>query len=165
MLAMTRQPHLRKTGVRTTAAMLLLSSTILGLVGCNSPREVVQSTWQITNVYTKPGTPSGLPDTVAGSATMVFGESTVAGFTGCSPFQGQVKFTKDGSAAPAAEADHVEFIRIEMREPECSGKERFYHDALAEMLQGGFSITHDGDELVFTQNGEDIDRPGFRLVD
>lgn len=155
-------PAFRRPVLRTIAVSL---GVTIALSACSSQSEVVQSTWQITNVYTTPGTPSGLPDSVAGTATMVFGESTVAGFTGCSPFQGQVSFTKDGSPTQADDADHVDFVRIEMREPNCDGKERFYHDALAEMLEGGFSISRDNEDLVFTKDGDEIDRPGFRLVD
>ena len=136
------------------------------LAGCSAAQpEVINSTWQITNVYTNPDTPSGLPDSVAGTATMVFGDSTVAGFTGCAPFQGRVSFTKDGAAAKPSEANHVDFHDMEIHEADCTGKERFFHDALADMLHGGFSMSRDGEDLILTTDGEDVDRPGIRLVD
>lgn len=136
------------------------------LTGCSAAQpEVVDSTWQITNVYTDPGTPSGLPDSVAGTATMLFGDSTVAGFTGCAPFQGRVTFTKDGEGSKPADADHVEFHDMEIKEADCDGKEKFFHDTLSDMLHGGFSMSRDGKDLVLTQDGEAIDRPGIRLVD
>ena len=75
----------RRIKAIAAAAVALSIGTLITACGSNDDTPVVQSTWQITNVYVDEQHPSVLPDSIAGKATMVFGESTIAGNGGISP--------------------------------------------------------------------------------
>lgn len=160
---------------RVIAAALLVAGGLgASLSACShNPQEALgsmQTSWQVTNVYTEPNTPSSLPPEIAGRAVMVFGDSTVTGDTGCAPFHGSASFTKDGKAAPADQADRVEFSHLDLdtkrvSDESCPGASRHFHDALVQLIQGPLKVRFEGDTgLVLTEDSERVNAPAMRLT-
>ena len=59
----------RRIKAIAAAAVALSIGTLITACGSNDDTPVVQSTWQITNVYVDEQHPSVLPDSIAGKAT------------------------------------------------------------------------------------------------
>lgn len=151
----------------TTALLVALGATAPALVACADRPPLVHGTaWQITDLYLEPGIPSTLPDTIAGRASLIFGETSVVGSTGCAPIQGAVTFTRDGQAASVENADTVTFDEVEFEVPgqHCVGQAAFIHDQLQSLLAGGFDLQRTSDhEMVLTRQAEEVDPPAIRL--
>lgn len=151
----------------TTALLVALGAATPALVACADQPPLVHGTaWQITDLYLEPGTPSALPDTIAGRATLIFGETSVVGSTGCAPIQGAVTFTREGQASSVENADAVIFeeVEFEVADQQCVGQAAFIHDQLHSLLSGGFDLERVSDhEMVLTQQAEEIDSPAIRL--
>ncbi|RNE49858.1 hypothetical protein C5L39_00330 [Corynebacterium alimapuense] len=138
------------------------------LSACTSPVEapVIGTTWQITNIWLEPGEPSGLPGSAAGRANLVFGETSITGYSSCSAIQGSVSFTKEGEPASAEEADAISFGQVEIEPPEDNCASIRTHEQLVELLSPGsaFDLRHQNDfELILTQQVEILDRPAIGL--
>lgn len=130
---------------------------------------VVGPLWAATDYYVAAGEPSALPQTVAGTVNVVFGESSAAGSTGCAQFQADVTFLADGEPARAADADELTVDAIDVRDvgAECAGSSRRIHEDLQEFYSPGSSleITRPGEsELVLTVSGAGIDPPTLRFA-
>jgi len=149
---------------RAVAAVLLAVSGAGSLVACGTPEPtVLGSTWQVTDVWVTPGDPSAVPD----GGTLVFGEASLAGSTGCAPIQGTVTFTRDGETVQAADADAVTVDRLEIDVPAADCPAAWTHELLTTMLGSGatFDLRQDTDtELVLTLRGEGVDRPAIGLA-
>ena len=156
----------RRIKAIAAAAVALGIGTLITACGSNDDTPVVQSTWQITNVYVDEQHPSVLPDSIAGKATMVFGESTIAGNSGCAPFQTRVNFTKDGQETSSAEATQVDFYRKKIDDPTgCTGADLYYHDSLTNMLDGTFDVQRKAaNELLLVKQTDVFNRPAIRLT-
>lgn len=145
---------------RALAAVLLAG----GLVACGTPEPtVLGSTWQVTDVWVTPGDPSAVPL----GGTLVFGEVSLTGSTGCAPIQGTVTFTRDGETVQAADAEAVTVDRLEIDAPAAGCPAARTHQLLTTMLQPGatFDLRQDTDtELVLTLRGEGVDRPAIGLA-
>lgn len=158
-------------GMRLAAAGAIAAAAV-SLAACsNDTQQVSDSNWQITDVYTTPGTPSAVDDSVAGAVTLNFGDKTVSGYTGCAPLNGIVKFTGgDGDQLAAPEdATKVEFTQVKFKpieDDQCQGKVRYMHDALVNMLvDGSFTIRHEGDGvMVLTEQSDAVDPRAIRLI-
>lgn len=114
----------------------------------------LSTTWQVTNVYVSPDTPSHVPE----PAYLVFGDSTVTGSTGCAEIQGRVSFSPD-----ANRPTHATFRDMNFSDVSCQGTQRFFHDHMAQMLDGEFEVKKENDEMLLTKT-DGLDRPGIRLV-
>ncbi|MFV8396043.1 META domain-containing protein [Corynebacterium hindlerae] len=133
------------------SAALLCAATV---TGCATSETPMSTTWQITNIYINPETPSEPPN----PAFMVFGNSTVTGNTGCSQFQGMVQFSPS-----VDEPERAQFRDMQFDVADCVGPQQFYHQKLTTILQGDFKVRRSEDEMVLTKVGE-LDPPGVRLV-
>lgn len=156
----------------TRVGLALIAATCLApLAACaDDSTAVADATWQVTDVYTTPGTPSAVDDSVAGAVELGFGGKSVTGFSGCSPLAGMVAFTDESGAAAAPEdATHATFSQMQFRpidESQCTGRVRYIHDALVDLLYDGtFSIRHEGSgEMVLQEDKGDADPRAIRLV-
>ncbi|MGD7001413.1 hypothetical protein [Corynebacterium halotolerans] len=154
---------------RVGGALLAVTAAAPILTACGGPdpqSQITGTSWQITELYLEPGTPSTLPDLVAGRASLIFGEHSVAGSTGCAPIQGQVTFTADGEVSAARDADRVSFDRTEIEVPAdgCVGQAMFTHERISGLLTGEFEIARLSDyELALTQVSDEIDPPAIHL--
>lgn len=148
-------------------AALVLGTPLLAACGtADTSSQITGTNWQITNLHLAPETPSALPDLVAGRASLVFGQRSVAGSTGCAPLQGQVTFSADGEPATAADADRVSFDLMEVEVPaeECVGQAMFTHQELSRLLDGEFDLAQLSDhELALTKVSDEVDPPVIRL--
>ncbi|MHA2789809.1 hypothetical protein ACXZ66_11830 [Corynebacterium sp. S7] len=141
------------------------------LVGCSSqPQEdsMVGPTWQIVSLYTTPGSPDELPQSAAGAARIVFGESSIVGNTGCFPFQAAVRFTTGGEEVATIDAAEMTIDNIEYLESgSCEGGSQYVHDELSGLLSkdSTFDIKHLTDtEIVLTKADSGIEPPSIRLM-
>ncbi|WP_018297362.1 hypothetical protein [Corynebacterium lubricantis] len=155
---------MRKAVIGTIAAATLL-------VGCSSQPEensMVGPTWQVVSLYTTPGSPDELPQSAAGAARFVFGESSIAGNTGCSPFQAAVRFTNGEEEVATIDASEMTFENIEyMDTSSCDGGSQYVHDELHGLftIDSTFEIDHLTDtEIVLTKADSGIEPPSIRLM-
>lgn len=161
---MTRLLTRRTT--RLFAALLLSTPVLAACAEADTASPITGTNWQITNLFLAPETPSALPDLVAGRASLVFGQRSVAGSTGCAPFQGQVTFSADGESANPENADRVSFDLMDIEAPaeDCAGQAMFTHQELSRLLDGEFDLELlSENELALTQVSEDVDPPAIRL--
>lgn len=140
---------------RAIAATLLSAAGLIGLASCTEPASGNVS-WQISQVYVTPDKPAGLPDNVM--ATMVLGNSTVTGNTGCAPFQGRITTDKPN------EASVITFQRMRYKEADCEGSARYFHDELVRLLDGEFTVKRSERELLLTKKTDGVTAPAIRLV-
>ncbi|MDO4631260.1 MAG: hypothetical protein Q4A82_03125 [Corynebacterium sp.] len=143
----------------------------LMLGACGSQEEIIDTSWQVANVYTTPDYPAAVPDAVAGAVTINFGASTISGFTGCAPLQGTVNFNREGQPATSVDGDalHVDDIKFRpIDEAQCTGHIRFVHDAIVKFFEHpDFRVTRPtGGELLLTVRSDNAyeDQPALRLV-
>lgn len=132
---------------------LAVALSALTLTACSTDIPV-SSTWQITNVYVKPDTPSNVPE----PAYLVFGETSVTGSTGCAQIQGRVSFSPSYDAPTS-----ISFRDMNFEETHCEGSQRYFHDQLVVLLSGEMAVKKQGDEMLLSKTGE-LDKPGVRLV-
>ena len=148
-------PRMSARRIKTiaAAAVALGIGTLITACGSNDDTPVVQSTWQITNVYVDEQHPSVLPDSIAGNS-------------GCAPFQTRVHFTKDGQETSSAEATQVNFYRKKIDDPAgCTGADLYYHDSLTNMLDGTFDVQRKAaNELLLVKQTDAFNRPAIRLT-
>lgn len=130
---------------------------------------IVGPLWTATNYYTSADEPSALPQTVAGTVNLVFGESSAAGSTGCAEFQADVTFFAGDKETRAEAADHVVIDDIKFRDVgiECSASSREIHDDLVEFFapEADLGLLRRGaTELVVTADTKAVDSPSLRLA-
>lgn len=154
-----------KTGAATAA--LLLSATLLSACGAESSSRITGGSWQISNLYLDPQNPSAVPEAVLGRASLVFGETSVVGDTGCSSFQGKVSFHRDGEVSRADEAEMLTFEEVHFNTPDpatCTGQVVHLDAQLRELLQGDFRLSEPEEfQLVLTRDSDEVDPPALRL--
>lgn len=154
-----------KAGAATAA--LLLTTTLLSACGEESSSRIAGGSWQISNLYLDPQNPSTIPETVLGQASLVFGETSVVGNTGCASFQGVVSFHRDGevSRADAAETLTFEEIHFDVPNPAtCTGQVVYLDSQLRELLQGDFRLSEPEEfQLVLTRDSDEVDPPALKL--
>ncbi|QGU05521.1 META domain-containing protein [Corynebacterium comes] len=143
-----------------------LAATLL-LAGCSSAptAEVAGSTWLVTDIWTTPGEPSALPEDTAGRARLAFGERSVSGHTGCAPFQGTVRFSREGEETDVESAHTLTVDRLEVRETEENCSAAWSHGQLTGLIEPGavFDVRHDDRSLVLTLRTDAVDRPAIGL--
>ncbi|MCK7675423.1 hypothetical protein [Corynebacterium pygosceleis] len=158
------------TRFRAPAAATALAAILL--TGCTQGQApVVSSNWQVTNVYTDAEHPSVLPDGLAGRTHLAFGDSTVAGDTGCSPFTGAVDFLDgNGERVAATDTTAATFVFRDLTvrgDGGCEGAELYFHDALLEILRAGelrVSRPQEGELLLTDATDTGVDKRGLRLT-
>lgn len=123
------------------------------VAGCSNDIPM-STTWQVSNVYVSPDTPSQVPE----PAYLVFGDSTVTGSTGCGELQGRVSFSPN-----AQHPERAMFRDMNVSDASCSGPQRFFHDQLVTLLTGEVEVKRERDEMLLTKT-DGVDRPGIRLV-
>lgn len=161
---MTRVLSRRTTGL--FAALLLSAPVLAACAESDTSSPITGTNWQITNLFLAPETPSALPDLVAGRASLVFGQSSAAGSTGCAPFQGQVTFSSDGEPTSPQDADRVSFDLMDIEVPVegCVGQAMFIHQELSRLLDGEFDLELlSENELALTKVSDAVDPPAIRL--
>ncbi|MGP6174577.1 hypothetical protein [Corynebacterium sp. A21] len=160
------RPHqLSKLGA--AFGVLLLTAPLLSACGGTQNSRIAGGSWQISDLYLDPEIPSGVPESIQGQASLVFGETSVVGNTGCAPFQGSVTFTQDGAAARADDADHISFDDVRFQDPDpatCTGQAVHVDQQLRELLSGEFTLSEPGEfELVLTRDTEEVNPPAIGL--
>lgn len=141
---------------------LLAAALTLPLAACTSApttSALTGSEWQVTNIYLKANEPSSLPPTLAGSVTLVFGEHTLTGYTGCANIQAITSFTED----------RLELTEVQLNPEDgspCTGTELAVHQKVSEILRGGpLTILHPSDsEMVLRADTGQPDPPALRLA-
>ena len=171
---MSELPLPRPIG-RSAAAVVAAAVACAGLVGCtdaDKPVPVMDTTWQITGVYTGTDLPPELPGDSAGKALVVFGDGGIVGNTGCGQFRADSVLTEK---EPDAGREHwgLSLSQLQFQEVDCQGAPRFFHDRIASILSSGhFSVTRDGTRalVVKAAPGPDaapedrLTAPALRLV-
>lgn len=157
----------RRGGARAAGA--LGAALAVGLLtACAQEPLIGETTWQVTAIYTEPGTTAAVPGPAAGLAQLAFGTSTVSGFTGCVPLQAEAAYTDAaGERRDPEDAERITFSRVTVDDApgDCVGGARHVHDELVALLDGPFEVSHPGDsEMVLTQVSDAIDAPAIRLV-
>ncbi|WP_151550463.1 MULTISPECIES: META domain-containing protein [Corynebacterium] len=153
--------------MRPYAAIATVLSLIL-LSGCGSEERpespITGPAWYITDVYTQPDSPSQLPDSIAGQAVMSLGEHTVAGDTGCAPFQAEVHYSHDGEGSTSADATHLRFDHLRIDDPTCEGAAQYFHEHIVSLLNSELDIEYKESSLLLRSSAEEIDAPALRLT-
>ncbi len=156
--------------------LAVLAITCAAVTACSDSNTITDTSWQVTDVYTTPDYPAEVPESIAGSVTVSFGNSTITGFTGCAPFNATVEFSRtDGDAlvpSTSGEADHMrvpEMVSDEQVSDDCTGHVRFIHDALLDFFQSGeFTISRPEETemiiTVATADAQAVDQPAIRLA-
>lgn len=153
--------------VGALGAALLLAVPLLSACGAEERSRISGGSWQISNIHLDPDTPSGIPESVMGRASLVFGETSVVGDTGCASFQGVVNFTRDGEASRADEADAVQFEEVRFDDPDpttCTGQAVYVDMQLRELLKENFLLSEPEEfQLVLTRDSDEFDPPAIVL--
>ncbi|MDK4278039.1 hypothetical protein R3O65_01775 [Corynebacterium pseudodiphtheriticum] len=156
---------------RQVLAGVLLSASV-GLAACGNEETgaLLDSTWQITHIYSAPEDPTEVPTDIAGVPRLGFSQNSMAGYTGCAPLQAQVSFSDDsGTSVAASEASFVllnEVISDEI-DTECTGTAAWIHSHIAGLLQSGnrFALHFDsrGELVMQLDDGQPINSPALRM--
>ena len=156
---------------RQVLAGVLLSASV-GLAACGNEETgaLLDSTWQITHIYSAPEDPTEVPTDIAGVPRLGFSQNSMAGYTGCAPLQAQVSFSDDsGASVAASEASFVllnEVISDEI-DTECTGTAAWVHSHIAGLLQSGnrFALHFDsrGELVMKLDDGQPINSPALRM--
>ncbi|MCG7252607.1 hypothetical protein [Corynebacterium pseudodiphtheriticum] len=156
---------------RQVLAGALLSASV-GLAACGNEETgaLLDSTWQITHIYSAPEDPTEVPTDIAGVPRLGFSQNSMAGYTGCAPLQAQVSFSDDsGASVAASEASFVllnEVISDEI-DTECTGTAAWVHSHIAGLLQSGnrFALHFDsrGELVMQLDDGQPINSPALRM--
>lgn len=156
---------------RQVLAGVLLSASV-GLAACGHEETgaLLDSTWQITHIYSAPEDPTEVPTDIAGVPRLGFSQNSMAGYTGCAPLQAQVSFSDDsGASVAASEANFVllnEVISDEI-DTECTGTAAWVHSHIAGLLQSGnrFALHFDsrGELVMQLDDGQPINSPALRM--
>lgn len=156
---------------RQVLAGVLLSASV-GLAACGNEETgaILDSTWQITHIYSAPEDPTEVPTDIAGVPRLGFSQNSMAGYTGCAPLQAQVSFSDDSGASVAAnDASFVllnEVISDEI-DTECTGTAAWVHSHIADLLQSGnrFALHFDsrGELVMQLDDGQPINSPALRM--
>lgn len=156
---------------RQVLAGVLLSASV-GLAACGNEETgaLLDSTWQITHIYSAPEDPTEVPTDIAGVPRLGFSQNSMAGYTGCAPLQAQVSFSDDsGASVAASEASFVllnEVISDEI-DTECTGTAAWVHSHIAGLLQSGnrFALHFDsrGELVMQLEDGQPINSPALRM--
>lgn len=160
-----RSPQLSKAGA--ALGVLLLTVPFLSACGGAQNSRIVGGSWQISDLYVDPETPSVVPESIRGQASMVFGETSVVGNTGCAPFQGSVTFTQEGEASRADDADRISFDDVRFQDPDpatCIGQAVYVDQQLRDLLTGDFMVSAPEDfELLLTRDAAEVNPPAIGL--
>lgn len=161
---------LGKLGKMGAAAVAV--ATTFGLAACadESTGTLLDSTWQITHIYSAPEDPTEVPAQLAGVPRLGFSQNSMAGYTGCAPLQAQVSFSDDSGASVAAgDAEYVllnEVITDDI-DTECTGTAAWVHSHIADLLQSGkrFAIDFDarGELVLRLDDGHPVNSPALRM--
>lgn len=158
--------------IRLTLAIALT----LAITGCSNSENIAYTSWQVTEVYTTPEYPPELPEEIAGSVVVNFGNSTLNGFTGCAPFNATVEFTKaeGDQQVPStnSEADHMKIPEVIFGDTEpdsCTGHVLFVHNAMTDFLKAQeFTLSRPAEKemvvTVFSTDPQAVDQPAIRLA-
>lgn len=156
---------------RQVLAGVLLSASV-GLAACGNEETgaLLDSTWQITHIYSAPEDPTEVPTDIAGVPRLGFSQNSMAGYTGCAPLQAQVSFSDDsGTSVAASEASFVllnEVISDEI-DTECTGTAAWIHSHIAGLLQSGnrFALHFDsrGELVMQLDDWQPINSPALRM--
>lgn len=156
---------------RQVLAGVLLSASV-GLAACGNEETgaLLDSTWQITHIYSAPEDPTEVPTDIAGVPRLGFSQNSMAGYTGCAPLQAQVSFSDDsGASVAASEASFVllnEVISDEI-DTECTGTAAWVHSHIAGLLQSDnrFALHFDsrGELVMQLDDGQPINSPALRM--
>ena len=156
---------------RQVLAGVLLSASV-GLAACGNEETgaLLDSTWQITHIYSAPEDPTEVPTDIAGVPRLGFSQNSMAGYTGCAPLQAQVSFSDDsGASVAASEASFVllnEVISDEI-DTECTGTAAWVHSHIADLLKSGnrFALHFDsrGELVMQLDDGQPINSPALRM--
>ena len=156
---------------RQVLAGVLLSASV-GLAACGNEETgaLLDSTRQITHIYSAPEDPTEVPTDIAGVPRLGFSQNSMAGYTGCAPLQAQVSFSDDsGASVAASEASFVllnEVISDEI-DTECTGTAAWVHSHIAGLLQSGnrFALHFDsrGELVMQLDDGQPINSPALRM--
>lgn len=171
--------------MRRSSATVVLVCTAVGAAACGGPEvdedagaealaagETVPVTgplWTATDYFTSRDEPSALPQTVAGTVNLVFGDSSAAGSTGCAEFQAEITFLSGDEESTADKADAVVFDDTEFRDvgDECAASSRVVHEDLVEFYSSGarLELSRRGTtELVLTSTKQSVDAPSLRFA-
>lgn len=156
---------------RQVLAGVLLSASV-GLAACGNEETgaLLDSTWQITHIYSAPEDPTEVPTDIAGVPRLGFSQNSMAGYTGCAPLQAQVSFSDDsGASVAASDASFMllnEVISDEI-DTECTGTAAWVHSHIAGLLQSGnrFALHFDsrGELVMQLDDGQPINSPALRM--
>lgn len=164
--------------MRQLALMGVVLASISGLAACGQddpepqPGTMIGHQWQVTNLYLEPDAPSDVSGAAGGAVTIVFGETSATGSTGCAPIQASIDFLADGSPAHINDATAVRFTDVRIPDPagvgvDCAGQRAWTDDSMRFLLSDGhvFDIHHPTQtEAVLTLQTSGVDRPAMRLA-
>lgn len=160
--------------VRRFCAASMTLAGAAGLVACadESTGTLLDSTWQITHIYSSPEDPTEVPAELAGVPRLGFSQNSMAGYTGCAPLQAQVSFSDaDGDSVAAGEAEFVqlnEVITDEIADDvDCTGTASWVHGHISDLLQTGnrFALDFDahGELVLRLDDGHPVNSPALRM--
>ena len=159
---------------RQATALVSLAAATTGLAACadESTGTLLDSTWQITHIYSSPEDPTEVPAELAGVPRLGFSQNSMAGYTGCAPLQAQVSFSDaDGASVAAGEAEFVqlnEVITDEIADDvDCTGTASWVHGHISDLLQTGnrFALDFDahGELVLGLDDGHPVSSPALRM--
>ena len=159
-------------GRRQATALVSLAAATTGLAACadESTGTLLDSTWQITHIYSAPEDPTEVPADLAGVPRLGFSQNSMAGYTGCAPLQAQVSFSDvSGNSAPAGAASFVLLneVIIDESDTECTGTKAWVHSHISDLLASGnrFALQFDarGELVLQLDDGQPTDSPALRM--
>ncbi|AKE40764.1 putative secreted protein [Corynebacterium kutscheri] len=127
------------------------------LSACGTP-EPTHNVFEVTAVYTNPDEVSAINPSVAGAVSMSFGNNTVAGFTGCAPFQGFASLDQQHARFSQMQFDPIS--------DECSGQNLSIHNALVSLLvDGEFEVdSRENGILILRSHSEGLEPSSIHLI-
>ena len=140
-------------GLRQATALVALAAATTGLAACadESTGTLLDSTWQITHIYSAPEDPTEVPADLAGVPRLGFSQNSMAGYTGCAPLQAQVSFSDESGKS----------------DTECTGTKAWVHSHISDLLASGnrFALQFDarGELVLQLDDGQPIDSPALRM--
>ncbi|QNQ90999.1 META domain-containing protein [Corynebacterium poyangense] len=162
MTSLPRHLHLHHLGAAVIGVVLAASTSACSSQQSDAsspPGNLDNREWQVTNIYSSPSDPNGIPPTLAGKAFLVFGANTLTGSTGCSQIQATVQLSDT----------ELELRNMELEPADgapCTGRDLDFHNHMVDILHSGpLEILHlNASEIVVREKSDQPNPPAIRLL-
>ncbi|MDY3126726.1 MAG: hypothetical protein SOW59_01140 [Corynebacterium sp.] len=174
--------YLHKAGgtLGASASCALITALALTMSACGSADQaplavhgderITDKTWQVVGIYTAPQARSAIPDSMVDVPTLVFGQDSLLGTTGCQRFRADVTY----NAAPSTPIDRITEVSIDAITfdtdaslSDCTGDRLWAHNSLTRLYSVGnaFDVyVNKNDELSLTLQDDLVDSPAVKFI-